>query len=108
MDLLTSAVGDRVFDIAGVTGFCIYVASYSLLTCQVLTSRCITYFVLNLCASCLVLLSLVGAFNLATALIQSFWIIVSLIAIRMRLRDRRDTRAEAEVSFSRLRAATMS
>jgi len=107
MDFFTNAFGDRIFDIAGVAGFCTYVTAYSLLTCQVLTSKCVSYFVLNLCASSLVLFSLMGAFNLATAMIQSFWIVVSIIAIWTRMRDRRDMRAQAETSFSRMRAATM-
>ena len=105
MTFLEGTFSDYIFEIAGVLGFLTYVCAYSLLTFQVLTSRCVTYFVLNLCASSLVLFSLVGAFNLAAAMIQSFWIVISLIAIWTRLRQRREAREAARISFSHLNRA---
>ena len=66
--------------------FCIYVLNYGLISFNRLNPACITYFALNLLASSLVLLSLVGAFNLASALIQLFWIVISIAAIALRLR----------------------
>ncbi|MGH1453470.1 MAG: CBU_0592 family membrane protein [Paracoccaceae bacterium] len=72
----------------GVGGFFLYVANYTMLTLRILTGDCLRYFVLNITAASMVLIGLSVNFNLAAALIQSFWIVMSLIGIAMRLRRR--------------------
>ena len=75
-----------MYDAIGLLGFGLYVMSYVLLTTHRLDSRTSAYFVINLIAASLVLVSLVGAFNLASLLIQVFWIVVSILAIVRRYR----------------------
>ena len=77
-----------IFEIAGVFGFALYVMNYAMLTFRRLTGDCITYYVINFSAASLVLLGLTASFNLAAALVQGFWIVMSLIAITLRLMRR--------------------
>ena len=72
----------------GVLGFLTYVANYSALSLRVLTSEDVTYFTLNIAAASMVMISLTQEFNLASALIQGFWIIIGAVAIGLRLRRR--------------------
>ena len=75
-------------EIIGVAGFCLYVINYSLLTLQVLSGKAVSYFVINLCAASCVLVGLWASFNLAAALIQVFFIMMSLIGILLCLSRR--------------------
>jgi len=74
------------FECVGVAGFAIYVLNYAMLTFHRITSHSKTYFVLNLIAASMVLVGLTHSFNLASALIQLFWIAISIAAIALRLR----------------------
>ena len=67
----------------GVLGFCLYVTAYSLLTLRVLRTSSIGYFTLNLMAATFVLIGLSVSFNLASALIQLFWVAMSLLGIAL-------------------------
>jgi len=78
-----------VFDVIGVLGFAIYVTTYALLTFQKITSHSPRYFALNLTAATFVLVGLTQSFNLASAMIQMFWIVMSITAIAMRLKGAR-------------------
>ncbi len=80
-----SHIPPHMYDIAGVIGFAIYVANYTLLTARVLSSNSVLYFCLNLTAASLVLLGLSVNFNLASALIQGFWVIMSILGIALRV-----------------------
>lgn len=75
-----------LMEIAGVAGFGLYVCNYLMLTFRVLTGNCITYYVVNISAASLVLTGLMNSFDLASALIQIFWIFISTIAIAMRIK----------------------
>jgi hypothetical protein len=75
-----------LFDAIGVIGFGLYVINYAMLTFHRVTSHCKTYFVINLIAASMVLAGMAFSFNLASALIQLFWIGISITAIIMRLR----------------------
>ncbi|MGH1457511.1 MAG: CBU_0592 family membrane protein [Paracoccaceae bacterium] len=79
-------------ELLGILGFCTYVSNYTMLTLRVISADCLPYFFINLCAAGLVLIGLSGSFNLASALIQGFWIVISLIGIAVRLRRRRGFR----------------
>jgi hypothetical protein len=83
-----------VVNVIGVIGFSLYVMNYCLLTFHQLTSHSKLYFVINLMAASMVLIGLTHSFNLAAALIQLFWIVISTTAIIVRLRQSK--RADAE------------
>ena len=70
-----------VYRIVGVAGFLMYIASYGLLQLNRLDGNSSTYAALNLGASSMVALSLLSEFNLASLLIQTAWIIISLFGL---------------------------
>lgn len=76
----------------GVIGFGLYVLNYTMLTMHHLTSHSKTYFVINIVAASCVLIGLTHSFNLASALIQGFWIVISFTAIFVRLRPAKGPR----------------
>lgn len=80
-----STLPAEVLDAIGVMGFGLYVINYSLLTFRRINSQAMTYFAVNWVAATCVLIGLLGAFNLAAALIQVFWIVISTIAITLRI-----------------------
>lgn len=71
--------------IMGVAGFLCYVGNYIALSFRWLTSECIGFFIINTFAATMVLISLTRDFNLASAMIQVFWIVIGLTAIAIRL-----------------------
>lgn len=73
-------------EMIGVLGFCLYVTAYSLLTLRVLTTSSVVYFVINLTAASCVLIGLSTSFNLASALIQMFWVCMSIVGIALHIR----------------------
>ncbi|UWR00512.1 hypothetical protein K3729_06995 [Rhodobacteraceae bacterium S2214] len=81
-----SSIPTEVLDAIGVAGFGLYVMNYGLLTVQRIQSHQALYFMINGLAAAMVLIGLMSAFNLAAALIQIFWIVISIIAIIIRLR----------------------
>lgn len=76
----------NMLEMAGVAGFGLYVSNYLMLTFRVLTSNCIIYYCINVTAASLVLAGLMNSFDLASALIQIFWICISTVGIFMRIR----------------------
>lgn len=78
----TSALADLI----GIAGFGLYVLTYGLLTFRVLNGHSLCYFAMNLTASSCVLIGLTSSFNLAAAMIQIFWISMSMIGIMLHLR----------------------
>ncbi len=81
------------FETIGVIGFCLYVLAYTLLTLRILTGACVMYFALNLFAATCVLIGLSASFNLASALIQLFWVVMSLVGITLHMLRRSDRSA---------------
>ena len=81
-----------VFDLIGMCGFIIYVTNYAFLTFRVLTSGSLVYFWLNLSAATCVLIGLSVTFNLASAMIQLFWVAISLMGIIVRVVQPNDAR----------------
>ncbi len=77
-----------LFEMIGVAGFGLYVMNYTLLTFHKLHSHDALYFAINLVAASMVLCGLMVSFNLASAMIQAFWVVISLTAIIVRLRRR--------------------
>ncbi len=95
MSEIFNTISPEVFDAIGVAGFALYVLNYGLLTVQRLKSEQVAYFVLNWLAASLVLIGLMASFNLASALIQVFWIAISTVGIYIRLRRRRTPQFES-------------
>ena len=75
----------QLFELLGVFGFALYVLNYTMLTLRYISGDCMTYFAINLTAATCVLLGLSVSFNLAAALIQGFWVLMSLLGIALRL-----------------------
>ncbi|WP_373635653.1 hypothetical protein [Yoonia sp. SS1-5] len=75
-----------VLDAIGVAGFGLYVLNYALLTFERVRSDHVAYFATNGAAAAMVLIGLLSSFNLASAMIQIFWIGISALAIFIRLR----------------------
>lgn len=73
-----------IFETIGVIGFGLYVLNYTLLTLRYINGHDVAYFILNLLAATFVLVGLITSFNLASALIQVFWVAMSLIGITLR------------------------
>lgn len=74
-----------IFEIIGVLGFGLYVLNYTLLTLGYINGQKVSYFILNLLAASFVLIGLTVSFNLAAALVQIFWVAMSLLGIALRL-----------------------
>ena len=84
----------NLLEVFGVAGFGLYVSNYLMLTFRILTGNCIIYYLINVTAASLVLVGLMNSFDLASVLIQVFWICISTLGILIRvrsggLRDRR-------------------
>ena len=75
-----------IFESIGIAGFCLYVCNYLLLTFRKLHSTDPAYFAINLAAATCVLVGLLVNFNLASAMIQMFWVVISTTAILLRLK----------------------
>ncbi len=88
---LTSPEVQLLFKLVGVAGFALYVLNYAMLTFGVLSTSATPYFVVNFFAAAMVLLSLMINFNLASALIQVFWIFMSTIGIFTRFKPDRQS-----------------
>lgn len=82
----------NVFDIAGLSGFCLYVGVYASLQMGRIDGNSISYTFVNASAASLVLISLLQNFNLASALIQIMWISISVIGIIRIIVSRRNAR----------------
>lgn len=82
MMILLNTLPPEFFDAIGIAGFGLYV-----LTFQRIGSETTVYFAINWLAATFVLIGLTTSFNLASALIQIFWIVISTIAIIIRLRQ---------------------
>lgn len=95
LDMYSPETLTHVFRWIGVAGFVTYVAVYAALCLGVWAGDSLRYFCGNTLAAGLVLISLSAEFNLASALIQSFWIVMGCIAILLRLvRRASDRRAD--------------
>ncbi|MFD1341553.1 CBU_0592 family membrane protein [Litorisediminicola beolgyonensis] len=89
MIVLTELDLPLICEAVGLVGVSLYACNYICLSLRILSSECIPYFVLNTMAAICVLVSLTQSFNLASALIQSFWIAAGSLAVSIRIRDRR-------------------
>lgn len=72
---------DFAFNLVGFAGFIVYMLAYGLLQAGKINGQGITYVSLNMLAASLVLISLSNQFNLASALIQIAWIVISIAGL---------------------------
>lgn len=79
--MLTDLPPVSFLQLIGLTGAALYMMNYALLTLRMTTSDSASYFLMNLAASTLVLVSLYEVFSAASFAIQVFWIAVSLMGI---------------------------
>lgn len=80
---------EQLYRVAGLLGFFFYMASFAALQFRMIDGQGLMYSSMNVLAAFLVLVSLIGEFNLASALIQISWIVIGLTGIMLRLRRRR-------------------
>lgn len=73
--------GLTLYEFVGFLGVALYLGSYAALQLGFLNGQGYPYAALNLAAASCVLISLLEAFNMSSALIQAFWIAISLIGI---------------------------
>lgn len=72
---------DLMFDIIGMSGTALVVGSFFLLQLEKLAPSDLGYNVMNLTGAILLLISLCYNFNLASFVIEIFWIAASLIGL---------------------------
>ena len=97
-----------IIDIAGYLGVLLYLASYAALQVGLIRGSGVTYVLMNLIAAMSVLVSLTGDWNAASAMIQVFWIAISVIGLGRMIWLRRgvqlteDERQFVEMAFPNL------
>ncbi|GLX84851.1 hypothetical protein tloyanaT_11030 [Thalassotalea loyana] len=72
---------DLLFDIIGMSGTLLVVGCFFLLQLKKITPTSLTYNLMNLVGAILLLVSLCYNFNLASFVIELFWIVASLIGL---------------------------
>lgn len=77
------------FDVVGLLGTAAVLLAYLLLQAGRLPAHGFAYPLLNIAGACGILVSLLGGFNPAVALLQVAWIVVSLYGLARTLRQRR-------------------
>ncbi|APT58807.1 MAG: hypothetical protein DI532_19195 [Azospirillum brasilense] len=75
-------------DLVGSIGTLMVVAAYFLTQARLLAATGLAFPLINLCGSGLIALSLSRNFNLASALMEFFWVGISLLGIVQALRER--------------------
>lgn len=83
-----SAFTAEILQLFGITGFLLYFGGFAGLQTGYLDGNGLTYTLCSVTAATFVLISLIGAFNLASLLIQVSWICIGLFGIWRRFRRR--------------------
>lgn len=76
-------------DIVGLTGVAVILFTYFLLQTEKIASTSPGYSLLNILGSALIMVSLTVNWNLASAVIEVFWIMISLIGVYKYLKKRK-------------------
>lgn len=87
----------------GVAGFVIYAGADIALCLRRISSEGIAFYLLNIAAATLIGISLLHAFNLGAFLTELFCLGTSILAVVLRLRDRRATSAARALRPPRVR-----
>lgn len=72
---------EKIADIIGIIGVILILLSYSLLQLGKLNVNSLSYSMVNLLGALLILISLFYNWNLASVIIEIFWILISLYGI---------------------------
>jgi hypothetical protein len=86
-------VPSYIYDTIGMIGVVIILSTYLLLQMERLKSETLLYSVLNMMGSSMILFSLFFEWNLASAIIEGAWVLVSLFGIVRYFVKRRATSA---------------
>lgn len=78
---MTLFFDDRLYDWAGYFGVAVYLGAYIGLQLGLIRGSGYRYALLNMIAASFVLVSLYANFNLASAIIQGSWVVISLVGI---------------------------
>ena len=71
----------NIIDIIGTFGVIIIIITYFLLQIEKISSKNLSFSVLNVIGSTIILYSLMYNWNLASVLIEFFWILISLFGV---------------------------
>ena len=88
-----------ILQAVGVVGFLAYIIGFKLVQTRHICGNGIPFALINVVAACLVLVSLIGAFNLASFLIQISYIAIGLFGIALRLMNGRRNGVVAETEL---------
>lgn len=69
------------FELFGLLGVLTYIGSYVVLQTGYVKDNSLAYILTSMLSAVLILISLSESFNLAAALVQVFWIIISLVGV---------------------------
>lgn len=72
------------YEAVGVAGFICYIAAFGAVQLDLMDGNQTPFTLLNILAACLVGISLIAEFNLASALIQGSWILIGLTSLCLR------------------------
>lgn len=72
------------YETAGIAGFICYIAAFGAVQLGLMDGNQTPFTLLNILAACLVGISLIAEFNLASALIQGSWILIGLTGLCLR------------------------
>jgi hypothetical protein len=78
----------RWYDFAGTLGVVLIVGAYFLLQVERVASNSVPYLSANAVGAALILLSLAYEFNLSAALMEVFWLAISVLGFARRMRAR--------------------
>ncbi len=101
--VLNYMAGVGLYESVGVAGFVCYIAAFGAVQLGLMDGNRLSYTLLNLLAACLVGISLIAEFNLASALIQGSWIVISLIGLTLRFCQAMPTRQHSKIHQIRAR-----
>ena len=76
-----TVMGMAWHDMAGSAGAAMILVSYLLLQVQRMSSETLSYSALNGAGACLILLSLYFEFNLSAAIVEAFWLAISVVGM---------------------------
>lgn len=97
---MLNGIPEDVYHWIGYGGVALYLGAYALLQTGVIRGNGYPYVILNFLAASFVLVGLTVAFNLSSAIIQIFWILISLVGlVRMLLLDRMARLNDEESDF---------
>jgi len=73
--------GAFIFDSVGCTGTAIILITYFLNQCTLITTANLSYSILNLVGAIMILISLMSTWNLASVIMEIFWIAISIFGV---------------------------